>query len=273
MTFLEGEYQMANNFFENAGNPRARKLRSFNQPVDINYAATYKGVAMKTVYFVLVMCAGIAAFFYMDAFYTSRNGAEAALEMEAVVFYVLLIVTLIASLIAAFAPKTVPVTGSIYAGGMGFCLSLVSMLYAQEFKGIIVEALVLTILTVGCLTLLYSKGVRVGGRLKTACITALFVSIIGGGIYGLVAIIAPNSPIISSINAINNGPIGIVFAAIGVFIAAILLMCDFDTVTETVENGLPEEYEWYASYALIVGVIYLYLKILRLLAKIQGNRR
>lgn len=264
---------MANNFFENAGNPRARKLKSFVQPVDVNYAATYKGVAMKTMYFVLVMCAGIAAFFYIDAFYTARNGAQAALDMESIIFFVLLLVTLVASLVAAFVPKSVPVTGSIYAGGMGFCLSLVSMLYAKQYKGIIVEALVLTVLTIGVLTFLYMKGVRVGGRLKMACITAIMVSLMGGLIYAIVAIAAPNSAIIQSINTINNGPIGIVFAFIGVLIAAVLLMCDFDTVTETVENGLPEEYEWYASYSLIVGVIYLYLKILRLLAKLQGNRR
>ncbi len=264
---------MANNFFDNAGNPRARKLQSFAQPVDVNYAATYKGVAMKTVYFVLVMCAGIAAFFYVDAFYTSRNGAAAALGMESVIFYVLLLVTFIASMIAAFVPKTVPVTGSVYAGGMGFCLSLVSMLYAKEFKGIIVEALVLTVLTVGVLTLLYANGVRVGGRLKTACLTAIMASLLGSAIFGIVYIISPSSPIVQSIININNGPVGILFAAIGVFIAAILLMCDFDTVSQTVEYGLPEEYEWYASYSLIVGVIYLYLKILRLLAKAQSNRR
>ena len=51
------------------------------------------------------------------------------------------------------------------------------------------------------------------------------------------------------------------------------LMCDFETIQMTVEQGLPAQYEWYASYGLIVGVIYLYLKILNLLAKIANNRK
>ena len=89
----------------------------------------------------------------------------------------------------------------------------------------------------------------------------------------LLAWLAPHSAIYTSIVAINNGPIGILFAVIGVLIAAALLMCDFETIQMTVEQGLPAQYEWYASYGLIVGVIYLCLKILNLLAKIANNRK
>ena len=89
----------------------------------------------------------------------------------------------------------------------------------------------------------------------------------------LLAWLAPQSAIYTSIVAINNGPVGILFAVIGVLIAAALLMCDFETIQMTVEQGLPAQYEWYASYGLIVGVIYLYLKILNLLAKIANNRK
>lgn len=174
---------------------------------------------------------------------------------------------------ASFAPKTTAVTGSIYSAGMGYALTFMSMIYAMQWKGIIVEAVTLTLLTVAVLAVIYSKGVRVGSRMKTALITCLWVSIIGGLLFMLLAWLAPHSAIYASIVAINNGPVGILFAVIGVLIAAALLMCDFETIQMTVEQGLPAQYEWYASYGLIVGVIYLYLKILNLLAKIANNRK
>ena len=147
---------------------------------------------------------------------------------------------------------------------MGYALTFMSMIYAMQWKGIIVEAVTLTLLTVAVLAVIYSKGVRVGSRMKTALITCLWVSIIGGLLFMLLAWLAPHSAIYTSIVAINNGPVGILFAVIGVLIAAALLMCDFETIQMTVEQGLPAQYEWYASYGLIVGVIYLYLKILNL---------
>ena len=88
----------------------------------------------------------------------------------------------------------------------------------------------------------------------------------------LLAWLAPHSAIYTSIVAINNGPIGILFAVIGVLIAAALLMCDFGTIQMTVEQGFLLQYEWYASYGLIVGVGLSLSKILNLLAKIANNR-
>ena len=203
-----------NNFSESYSNPRVKKLRSFAQSTYGMEAASYKGIAMKTLYFV-----------------------------------------------------------AVFAAGMGYALTFMSMIYAMQWKGIIVEAVTLTLLTVAVLAVIYSKGVRVGSRMKTALITCLWVSIIGGLLFMLLAWLAPHSAIYTSIVAINNGPVGILFAVIGVLIAAALLMCDFETIQMTVEQGLPAQYEWYASYGLIVGVIYLYLKILNLLAKIANNRK
>ena len=259
-----------NNFSESYSNPRVKKLRSFAQSTYGMEAASYKGIAMKTLYFVAVFAAGMGAYFYIHNFF---GGGAQAFSTEYTIFVGALIATAIAGLVASFAPKTTAVTGSIYSAGMGYALTFMSMIYAMQWKGIIVEAVTLTLLTVAVLAVIYSKGVRVGSRMKTALITCLWVSIIGGVLFMLLAWLAPHSAIYTSIVVINNGPIGILFAAIGVLIAAALLMCDFETIQMTVEQGLPAQYEWYASYGLIVGVIYLYLKILNLLAKIANNRK
>lgn len=85
--------------------------------------------------------------------------------------------------------------------------------------------------------------------------------------------LAPDSAIVVSILRLQNGPIGIFFAVLGVLLASALLLTDFETIAQTVENGLSKKYEWYCSYGLMVSVIYLYLKILELLARIQNSKK
>lgn len=52
-----------NNFSESYSNPRVKKLRSFAQSTYGMEAASYKGIAMKTLYFVAVFAAGMGAYF------------------------------------------------------------------------------------------------------------------------------------------------------------------------------------------------------------------
>jgi len=56
-----------------------------------------------------------------------------------------------------------------------------------------------------------------------------------------------------------------------VAIAALNLILDFDLIENGVAQGAPKYFEWYASFGLLVTLIWLYLEILRLLSKL--NRR
>ncbi len=55
-------------------------------------------------------------------------------------------------------------------------------------------------------------------------------------------------------------------------IAALNLVLDFDFIEEGAEQGAPKYMEWYATFGLMVTLIWLYLEILRLLAKLQSRR-
>ena len=48
-------------------------------------------------------------------------------------------------------------------------------------------------------------------------------------------------------------------------------MLDFDFIEEASENGAPKYMEWYAAFGLMVTLVWLYLEILRLLAKINSR--
>ena len=69
----------------------------------------------------------------------------------------------------------------------------------------------------------------------------------------------------------GSGIIGIGFSLIVVVIAALNLVLDFDFIEKGVENGAPKYMEWYASFGLLVTLVWLYLELLRLLAKLQGR--
>ena len=67
------------------------------------------------------------------------------------------------------------------------------------------------------------------------------------------------------------GPIGIIFSLVVVVIAAMNLVVDFDFIETNARQGAPKYMEWYSAFGLMVTLIWLYLEILRLLAKL--NRR
>jgi uncharacterized YccA/Bax inhibitor family protein len=70
----------------------------------------------------------------------------------------------------------------------------------------------------------------------------------------------------------SNGMMGILFSGFVVVIAALNLVLDFDFIEEGVEMGAPKYMEWYGAFGLLVTLIWLYLEILRLLAKLQSRR-
>jgi uncharacterized YccA/Bax inhibitor family protein len=67
----------------------------------------------------------------------------------------------------------------------------------------------------------------------------------------------------------GSGPIGIGFSLIVVAIAALNLVLDFDFIERGVSYGAPKYMEWYGGFGLMVTLVWLYIEILRLLAKVR----
>ena len=71
----------------------------------------------------------------------------------------------------------------------------------------------------------------------------------------------------------NNGSLmSIGFSIFVVIIASLNLVLDFDFIEEGSERGAPKYMEWYGAFGLLVTLIWLYLEILRLLAKLNSRR-
>ena len=70
----------------------------------------------------------------------------------------------------------------------------------------------------------------------------------------------------------NGSMFSIGFSLFVVVIASFNLVLDFDFIEEGAERGAPKYMEWYGAFGLLVTLIWLYLEILRLLAKLQSRR-
>ena len=73
-------------------------------------------------------------------------------------------------------------------------------------------------------------------------------------------------------NPNNTSFMSIGFSFFVVIIASLNLVLDFDFIEEGAERGAPKYMEWYGAFGFLVTLIWLYLEILRLLAKMQNRR-
>ena len=70
----------------------------------------------------------------------------------------------------------------------------------------------------------------------------------------------------------QSGLIGIDFSLFVVVIASMNLVLNFDFIERGAVLGAPKYMEWFAAVGLVVTLIWLYIEILRLLAKLRGRR-
>ena len=69
----------------------------------------------------------------------------------------------------------------------------------------------------------------------------------------------------------GSSPMSILFSGIVVTVAALSLILDFDFIEKGQKNMLPKDYEWYGAFGLIVTLVWLYIEILNLLAKLRND--
>lgn len=175
------------------------------------------------------------------------------------------IVALIMALITAFRPQVAAITGSLYALAQGYVLGAISQIYNTSLDGIVVQAIALTGSIFFVSLWAFSLGlIKVTDKFRIGVIIAT----LGIGVYYLVALViglfGGTVPLIY-----DTGTFGIVFSLIVVFIATLNLFLDFDFIQTIVKRGVPKRMEWYAAFALVVTLLWLYIEVLRLLSKVR----
>ena len=95
------------------------------------------------------------------------------------------------------------------------------------------------------------------------------MAIMGYLLFSLVNLVAVLMGVGGGFGFGGTGPIGIAISVLGVGMASYSLAIDFDSVDRAVKAQLPEKYSWLLAHGLIVTLVWLYLEILRLLARLR----
>ena len=171
------------------------------------------------------------------------------------------------ALVTIFKKTWAPFTVPIYAILEGLFLGGISRFFEDRFPGIASQAIILTLGILGALLLAYkSKLIKPTENFKLGITAAT------GGIFLIYMINIIMGFFGSSIPMIHeSGMIGIGFSVFVVIIASLNLVLDFDFIEQGVEQGAPKYMEWYGAFGLLVTLIWLYLEILRLLAKLKSR--
>ncbi|MFW6220962.1 MAG: Bax inhibitor-1/YccA family membrane protein [Fibrobacterota bacterium] len=172
---------------------------------------------------------------------------------------------LVFAMITIFKKTWAPVTGPVYALLEGLFLGCISMYFERAYPGIVMNAVMLTFGTLGALLLAYKSSLikatenfKLGVAAATGGVFFLYLSSFILGFFGVNMTFLHDSSLLS---------IGISFVI--VIIAALNLVLDFDFIEQGAKQGAPRYLEWYASFGLMVTLIWLYVEILHLLSKLQ----
>lgn len=174
----------------------------------------------------------------------------------------------ITALVTTFRPQSAAVSAPIYAVFEGLFIGGISAFFEAMYPGLVMRAVALTFGVFLIMLFLFRSGtIRATGKLRMGIIAATggialvyFASFIAG-MFG------------ANLNFLyGNGMMGIGFSLVVVVVAALNLILDFDMIEQGARAGAPKFMEWYGAFGLMVTLIWLYLEILRLLAKFASNR-
>ena len=250
--------------FGKSGNPMFR-ADSFTQDAEFKDAPlsqrmTLAGSVNKTA-ILLVLCLITATWTWNKFFITGDPSSVMGLTMVGAIG------GLIVAIVTIFKKVWAPITAPVYALLEGFALGGISAIFEAQYPGIVIQAVGLTFGTLAILLLAYKTGlIKPTENFKLMIVSAT------GGIMILYLISFVMSMFGSGIGFIHsNGLFGIGFSLFVVAIAALNLVLDFDFIEDGSEKGLPKYMEWFAAFSLMVTLVWLYLEILRLLAKLRSR--
>jgi len=178
-------------------------------------------------------------------------------------------ILMLVAIITIYKKEWSPITVPIYAILEGIGLGWISYSFNSLYDGIVLSAICITVSILLAMLMIYRSGLikptenfKLGLAAATGGIMMLyminFVMSFFGSQMGIMSI--QNASLMS-----------IGFSLFVIVIAALNLVVDFDFIEEGAEKGAPKYMEWFGAFGLMVTLIWLYLEILRLLAKLRSR--
>ena len=248
LSYRSGNPALTSKIFENEKNRN-------NGPLIKDDVMTIKGTVDKTAMSILLLL--IAGYF--------------SFTEDSMIFIITGFIGGIITFIVTMLKKHLsPITVPVYAIFQGLMLGRISFMYAQLYEGIVFNAIMITVSILISLLFAYRSGIikatenfKLGVFAATGGLALFYLISFIGSFFGLgFSVMDPTNASLFSIG----------FSLVVIVIASLNLVLDFDFIEEGAEKGAPKYMEWYGAFGLIVTLVWLYLEVLRLLAKLSSRR-
>ncbi len=232
--------------------------------VDVRETATYKGVALKTVIFLLftLATATLSYIFLPKIIEAAENsGNTNSLAIYVGVLIAASIVSLIAAIVGRVSDRAAMIAGTIYALAEGFLLGSLTALvdnYMIRYAGLI--CIFATFIIFGVMLILYATGVIKVNNIFRAVLLGFFI--------GLIALI-PFTIILAIVGRFMDYTtylwICLGIEAFLLLYGVITLALNFAEAEGIVRMGAPKRAEWSVALGMEISLVFIYIELLRLL--------
>ncbi|WP_433828469.1 Bax inhibitor-1/YccA family protein [Actinoplanes sp. CA-015351] len=178
------------------------------------------------------------------------------------------LVGLVLGLVISFMRVANPALVIAYAVIEGVFVGMVSKYFQNilGYDGIVLQAVVATFGVFFLMAVLYrARVIRATPKFTRAIISIM------AGLFAMMLINFVLSLFGVNTGLRDNGAIGIIFSIVCIVVASLSFILNFNEIEEGVRMGLPQRYSWTAAFGILVGLVWLYIEILRLLSFLQGG--
>ncbi len=243
------------NFFR-SHNPVYRRALNETESLDKTYeASTYAGVARKALFYIALVLVGA---------FGGLALAVSNTELFVTMLIISLFTTTIFALFAFLIPSAAKVFGSLYCLAEGLLVGVVSLAFKAVAPGVVLAALLSTVVVLTLVVTLFLTG--------TVKVTSKFIRFLM--IFALSILVTMLLLWIISlfIQIKFDFRIMAVVSGIMIFLCTLYLFFDLEMIRRVVEGGAPKFFEWYVAFGLVFTLVWIYMEILPLLARLMMRR-
>lgn len=246
-----------------SGNPTLNE-KSFEQTLSDarSESMTVRGTMHKFGFLMLMVMAG--AFFAWNWFNAGKN------VLPLMTFGALggLVVALIIVFKKQWSGYLAPAYGILEGLFVGAISAYFNFLFQEKYPDIIMHAVLITFGVAAGMYLLYTfQLIKVTQKFRSM----IMIATAGIAIFYLLTWILSFFDIHFAFLS-NGSTFGIIFSLAVIAIASLNLLLDYDMIEQGAAMGAPKYMEWYGAFGLLVTLVWLYLEILRLLAKMNSRK-
>ena len=155
----------------------------------------------------------------------------------------------------------------IYALMEGLLIGPLTLFFELMYPGIAIQAGLATLGVIGAMLTIYSLRIIRPTPTFNKIVFSLVMSIMFVYLINFIFMFTPfEIPFLHS-----SGPIGIALSVFIIIVASLMLISNFGMIEAGVRMGAPKQQEWWGAFGILITVMWLYIEMLRLLAKFRDN--